>query len=50
MKSKLIIDGNSFYEIDTECLKQKELLNKQHNRRKAMKMQTKYNNSGRNNK
>jgi len=40
MKSTLIIDGNSFYEVDTECLKQKELLNKQKNNSNQVKKYT----------
>ena len=33
-KSKLIVDGNAFYEIDTECMRKKDEKGKNNNRKK----------------
>lgn len=38
-KEKLIIDGNAFYEIDMECMKQKEKERKESENRRHPKRQ-----------
>lgn len=39
MHSKIVIDGNSIYEIDEECLRQKEKRDEKKNDKKEKKIQ-----------
>lgn len=39
MYSKIMIDGNSIYEIDEECLRQKEKRDEKKNNKKEKKIQ-----------
>lgn len=39
MYSKIMIDGNSIYEIDEECLRQKERKRREKERQKEKKIQ-----------
>lgn len=39
MYSKIMIDGNSIYEIDEECLRQKEKRDEKKNDKKEKKIQ-----------
>lgn len=39
MYSKIMIDGNSIYEIDEECLRQKERKRREKNNKKEKKIQ-----------
>ena len=39
MHSKIVIDGNSIYEIDEECLRQKERRDEKKNDTKEKKIQ-----------
>lgn len=37
MKSKIIIDGNAFYEVDEECMERKKKLEKDEEEKKEEK-------------
>ena len=39
MHSKIVIDGNSIYEIDEECVRQKEKRDEKKNDKKEKKIQ-----------